>query len=523
MHARAAAPAGPVLPLVLCHGWPDSFWRYAKVIPLLTDPGAHGADPADAFDVVVPDMPGYGYSDRPAGPPLDSIAVAGLWAELMGVLGYPRFGAAGGDIGSHVSRYLGLDHPGRVVAVHRTDAGLPVFTGDPADLAPEERAWLEGAAAWGAAEGAYAAMHRTKPQTAAFGLTDSPAGLAAWIVEKLRAWSDCDGDVERRFTKDEILTNVTLYWLTGTIGSSMRMYHANAAIPPAQHARRVEVPSGFSLFPGDIVRPPRAWLERTANVVRVTEPARGGHFAPFEEPELYAEELRAFFRPYRPADAFDVVVPDMPGYGYSDRPIGPALDSIAVAGLWAELMGVLGYARFGAAGGDIGSHVSRYLALDHPDRVVAVHRTDAGVPVFTGDPADLAPEERAWIEGAAAWGATEGAYAAMHRTKPQTAAFGLTDSPAGLAAWIVEKLRAWSDCDGDVERRFTKDEILTNVTLYWLTGTIGSSMRMYRANAAIPPAQLARRVEVPSGFSLFPGDIVRPPRAGSSARRTSCA
>src|SRR5450755_3564050 len=181
VHVRSAARAGPVLPLVLSHGWPDSFWRYAKVIPLLTDPGAHGADPADAFDVVVPDMPGYGYSDRPAGPPLDAIAVASLWAELMGVLGYPRFGAAGGDIGSHVSRYLGLDHPGRVVAVHRTDAGMPVFTGDPADLAPEERAWLEGAA----------------------------------------AWSDCDGDVERRFTKDEILTNVTLYWLTGTIGSSM--------------------------------------------------------------------------------------------------------------------------------------------------------------------------------------------------------------------------------------------------------------------------------------------------------------
>ena len=176
-------------------------------------------------------------------------------------------------------------------------------------------------------------------------------------------------------------------------------------------------------------------------------------------------------------------------------------------------MSVLGYQRFGAAGGDIGSHVSRYLALDHPDRVVAVHRTDAGLPVFAGDPADLAPEERAWLDGAAAWGQAEGAYAAMHRTKPQTAAVGLTDSPAGLAAWIVEKLRAWSDCDGDVERSFTKDEILTNVMIYWLTGTIGSSMRMYRANAAIPPAQLARRVEVPSGFSLFAGDIV-PPAAG---------
>ena len=200
-----------------------------------------------------------------------------------------------------MSRYLGLNHADRVVAVHRMDGGLPVFTGDPAELAPEERAFVEGAAAWGGAEGAYAAMHRTKPQTAAFALTDSPVGLAAWIVEKLRAWSDCGGDVERSFTRDEILTNVTLYWLTATIGSSMRMYRANSAIPAAQHARRVEVPSGFSLFPGDIVRPPRAWLERMANVVRVTEPARGGHFAPFEEPELYADELREFFRPYRAA------------------------------------------------------------------------------------------------------------------------------------------------------------------------------------------------------------------------------
>ncbi|MFE4689746.1 epoxide hydrolase family protein [Streptomyces sp. NPDC056749] len=301
VHARAVAPAGPVLPLVLSHGWPDSFWRYSKVVPLLTDPGAHGADPADAFDVVVPDMPGYGYSDRPTGPPLDSIAVAGLWAELMSVLGYGKFGAAGGDVGSHVSRYLGLDHPDRVVAVHRTDGGLPVFTGDPAELSPQERSWIEGTKAWGATEGAYAAIHRTKPQTAAFGLSDSPAGLAAWIVEKLRAWSDCDGDIERSFTKDEILTNITLYWVTGTIGSSMRMYRANAAIPPAQHARRVEVPSGFSLFSGDVVRPPREWLERSTNMVRLTEPARGGHFAAFEEPEIYAQELRDFFRPYRAA------------------------------------------------------------------------------------------------------------------------------------------------------------------------------------------------------------------------------
>jgi pimeloyl-ACP methyl ester carboxylesterase len=301
VHARAVASSGPPMPLILGHGWPDSFWRYTKVVPLLTDPVAHGADPSDAFDVVVPDMPGYGYSTTPEGAVLDSVAVAGLWADLMTALGYERFGAAGGDIGSHVSRYLALDHPDRVVTVHRTDAGVPVVGGDPGDLTPEEREWLAAAGAWGATEGAYAAMHRTKPQTAAVGLTDSPAGLASWIVEKLRGWSDCDGDVERSYTKDEILTNVTIYWLTGTIASSMRMYRANAAIPPAQLARRVEVPSGFSLFPGDVLRPPRAWLERTANTVRVTEPPRGGHFAPFEEPELYAQELRDFFRPYRSA------------------------------------------------------------------------------------------------------------------------------------------------------------------------------------------------------------------------------
>ena len=299
VHARAVEPVGTPLPLVLNHGWPDSFWRYSKVIPLLTDPGAYGADPADAFDVVVPDMPGYGYSDAPTGPPLDSIGVAGLWAQLMSVLGYERFGAAGGDIGSHVSRYLALDHPERVVAVHRMDVGLTAHAGIPTDLAPEERDWLASGAAWATSEGAYAAMHRTKPQTAAFGLSDSPVGLAAWIVEKLRAWSDCGGEIERAFTRDEILTNITLYWLTGTIGSSMRMYNANAAISPVQLARRVEVPSGFALFAGDILCPPRAWLERVANVVRVAEPARGGHFAPFEQPEIYARELREFFRPYR--------------------------------------------------------------------------------------------------------------------------------------------------------------------------------------------------------------------------------
>jgi pimeloyl-ACP methyl ester carboxylesterase len=299
VHAKAPDRSRNPLPIVLCHGWPDSFWRYTKVIDALIDPGRHGGDPSDAFDVVVPDMPGYGYSDRPTDAPLNSIGVAALWAELMAGLGYERYGAAGGDIGSHVARYLALDDPGHVVAVHRMDAGLPSPRTDPSTLSEAEQQWLKASAAWSTEAGAYIRMHVTRPQTAAFGLTDSPVGLAAWIVEKLRAWSDCDGDIERVFTKDEILTVVSMYWFTGTIGSSMRMYRANAAIDPAQLARRVEVPSGFSIYPADIARPPREWLERSTNLARATYPDRGGHFAPFEQPDRYIEELRTFFRPFR--------------------------------------------------------------------------------------------------------------------------------------------------------------------------------------------------------------------------------
>ncbi|UFS60422.1 alpha/beta fold hydrolase [Subtercola endophyticus] len=184
-----------------------------------------------------------------------------------------------------------------MTAVHRMDAGLPVFDGDVTQLSPAEQQWFAEVQQWNQTEGAYGAIQRTKPQTLAAALNDSPVGLASWIVEKLAAWSD--GDITTAYTKDEILTNVMIYWLTETIGSSMRMYNANAAIPREQLARRVEVPSGFSIFAGDIVRPPREWMQRTANAVRITEPPRGGHFAPFEEPELYVAELRDFFRPFR--------------------------------------------------------------------------------------------------------------------------------------------------------------------------------------------------------------------------------
>ena len=300
IHARGGSGSAPAMPLLLAHGWPDSFWRYSEIVPLLADPGAHGGDPADAFHVVVPDMPGYGYSDR-SPQDLDPSAVAALWARLMDRLGYPRFAASGGDIGSTVVRSLALDHPERIAAVHRTEA-VDTAGFDPETLTREERDWLRERERWDREEGAYGAMQSTKPQTAAVGLADSPAGLAAWIVEKLRAWSDRRPDGTSLLSRDAMLTDVTIYWLTGTIGSSMRMYRAMEAVPEAELARTMTVPTGYTLFPADVEPPaPDAWLARTTtDLAYVSRPDRGGHFAPIEDPELVAKELRDFLRPYRP-------------------------------------------------------------------------------------------------------------------------------------------------------------------------------------------------------------------------------
>jgi len=294
LHARAEArPDGPApMPLLLAHGWPDSSWRYRKALPLLTRPAAPTGEDAHVFDVVVPDMPGFGFSDRLTGAAPDVRAVAGMWAELMTALGYGRFAVAGGDFGAHVVRYLALDFPDRVIAVHRMDGDLPA--GDPATLTQEERDWIRDSQNWQAREGAYAAVHVTKPQTTAVGLTDSPAGLAAWIVEKLQSWSDCGGDLESLYTRDEILDLLTEYWVTGTIGSSIRSYRAMVEIPADQLPRRVEVPSGFTMFPRDFKNAPRPWLERMTNLVYYSEPTSGGHFVPFEDAELYVQELRKF-------------------------------------------------------------------------------------------------------------------------------------------------------------------------------------------------------------------------------------
>jgi len=300
IHARGRGPKP--MPLLLTHGWPDSFLRMMKIIPLLTDPAAHGGDAADSFDIVVPSLPGYGFSGRPEGEPLGAAGMASLLAKLMtDGLDYAHYGAHGGDVGSSVTEAIARDHPAGLAGIHLTDVPYyHLFTDAPQELSEAEQAYLAAGKKWQMAEGAYAMLQSSKPQSLAYGLNDSPAGLAAWIVEKFRSWSDCDGDVERRFSKDELLANITLYWATQTIGSSFMPYIAAQRHPPAKSGR-VEVPTAVAIFPKDIVPAPRDYAARFFNLQRWTEMPRGGHFAALEEPELLAADLRAFFRPLRTA------------------------------------------------------------------------------------------------------------------------------------------------------------------------------------------------------------------------------
>lgn len=289
------------LPLLLTHGFPDSFIRMLKIIPMLTDPQSYGGDAADSFDVIVPSLPGYGFSDRPAEKGFTRERIAALFARLMtDELGYKKFAAHGGDLGRGITEHIALNHPGSVVGIHLTD--LPwqyVSTIPQADLSEAERRYLEAGKKWQTDEGGYAAVQSTKPQNLAPGLNDSPAGLAAWIIELFRSWSDCDGDVETRFTKDELLTNLTIYWATQTIGSAFRIYYENRLSPPPGPGRRVAVPTGVASFPKDLIPAPREFAERFFNIARWTEMPRGGHFAAMEEPALLAEDIRDFFRPLR--------------------------------------------------------------------------------------------------------------------------------------------------------------------------------------------------------------------------------
>jgi pimeloyl-ACP methyl ester carboxylesterase len=297
VHERGQGP--DPLPLVLLHGWPSTFQQMLKILPLLTDPAAHGGDPADAFDVVVPSLPGYGFSDRPDTTGVGVAQIGELFAKLLtDGLGYGRFAIRASDLGAGVSKELALAHPDLLVGLHHSGTSPFVF-GVPGDLSEAEQAFLAEAQQFAMLEGAYAMLQSSKPQTPAVGLNDSPAGLAAWLVEKFRAWSDCGGDVERRYTKDELLAYLTVYWVTETIGSSMRLYAETARVPSPNAGKKVETPTAMAMLPKDLVHGPREWHEREYNVQRWTELPRGGHFGEWEEPQLLAEDIRAFFRPLR--------------------------------------------------------------------------------------------------------------------------------------------------------------------------------------------------------------------------------
>jgi len=304
LHYLHVAGVGPnPMPLLLLHGWPGSVFEFLDIIPRLTDPARFGGDARDAFSVVAPSLPGYGLSFRPGqkryGVPEMADCVATLMHE---VLGFSRFGAQGGDWGAAVTSRLAYAYPDRMIGIH---INLMMAAGrDPTAFqnpTEEEKRYLAELSHWTREETGYSWIQGTRPQTLAFALTDSPAGLAAWIVEKFRAWSDCDGDVERAISRDRMLADISLYWFTGAIGSSFWPYYARlhgSAILPAGDA--ITVPTGYAQFPREILKPPRKTAERVfKDIRRWSVMEKGGHFAALEQPESLAREVRAFFRELR--------------------------------------------------------------------------------------------------------------------------------------------------------------------------------------------------------------------------------
>ena len=320
IHQRSRHPGAA--PLIMTHGYPGTFWEMLPSVPALVDPVAHGGAAADAFDVIVPSLPGYGFSGEPLADFTPGATVPDLWIKLMDRLGYERFGTYGSDWGAQMGSRIAARVPERVIGV--TTPGQPPRT----RLEPrtaEERAYWESMDRYAAEETAYQLIQGTKPQSLAYGLNDSPAGLAAWVVEKLRAWSDCQGNPENKFSKDEILTLVSIYWHTGSIGTAVRIYHAagmfrtppapatagltlanlrnrRASAQPSEQAGGRRVPEGYFDFYGITTRarPPRSLVEEVPDHVTLwSYHETGGHFPAAEEPALLVEDLRTFFRPLR--------------------------------------------------------------------------------------------------------------------------------------------------------------------------------------------------------------------------------
>ena len=300
LHVQGQGPRP--FPLLLSHGWPGSVFEFLDIIPRLTDPARFGGDPADAFTVVAPSLPGYGLSFAPGQPRFGIEAIADVFAELMTeVLGYPRFAAQGGDWGAFVTSRLGAVHADKLIGIHLNLLALRRDANIASNPAPEERRFLGELQAWLKEETGYQWIQGTRPQTLAFGLSDSPAGLAAWLVEKFRAWSDCGGDLDSVFTRDHLLANISLYWFTGAIGSSFWPYYARMHGPWPIPDAGVTVPMGYAEFPREIVRPPRSLAQTMyTDIRRWTSMPRGGHFAAMEQPQALAHEIVEFFRPLRP-------------------------------------------------------------------------------------------------------------------------------------------------------------------------------------------------------------------------------
>lgn len=283
------------VPLLLIHGYPDSFMRFLKAIPLLVAP-----DDGFSFDVVVPSIPGYGFSDIPTSPGMNPKRIASLFAKLMTEeLGYSSFIVHGGDWGSTIAEQIAVNNSQILKGIHLTD--IPwrhLFSISPDALTASEKKYVQTGQQWSQTEGGYAVIQSTKPQSLAYGLNDSPVGLAAWLIEKFFSWSGCDGKLENTFTKDELLTNLTIYWATQTITSAMRLYY-EAAVSIQQEdksmeIKKVEVPTGVAIFPQDVVPAPREFAERLFNVQQWTEMPRGGHFTAMEQPDLFAGDVRKF-------------------------------------------------------------------------------------------------------------------------------------------------------------------------------------------------------------------------------------
>ncbi|MFF0968965.1 alpha/beta fold hydrolase [Streptomyces sp. NPDC003703] len=297
-YLRYDAEHPDALPIVLTHGWPSTVLELTALAERLAAPSRHGGDARDAFTVIVPSLPGFAFSpQRPALTGAEQTHE--LWHRLMhGHLGFRQYAAHGGDLGAGITSRLAEAHPESVVGIHLLAAAAPAGH-DPASLTPEEQAHLASVAAWQTEEGGYLHQQNTRPLTLAPALSDSPAGLLSWILEKYRAWSDCGGDLPSRFSDDFLLTQASLYWFTGTISTSFRPYYEYAR-HLTRRVRRVDVPTALALFPVDLSLPPRSWAERTYRLTRYTRMPRGGHFAAHEEPALLADDITAFLRDLRP-------------------------------------------------------------------------------------------------------------------------------------------------------------------------------------------------------------------------------